>query len=68
MSTSSFSTNLVMGILGELPPREIIPLLKENLHNYLALFESRSLDRVCVPMSSMYLQENNNNAMITGGP
>ncbi len=68
MCTSSFSTNLVMGILGELPPREIIPLLKENLHNYLALFESGSLDRICVPMSSMIIQEYNNDAVITGGP
>ena len=67
MCTSSFTTNLVMGILGELPPRDIIPQLKESLYSFLTQFETGSLERVCVPMSSMLIQEDNKDVLSAGG-
>ena len=60
VSTSNFTPNLVMGILGKSPSREIIPQLKTALLDFIVLFATGSLERFDVQVSPMLLKGGNN--------
>ncbi len=60
VSTSNFNPNLVMGILGKSPPREMIPQLTTVLQDFIALFATGSLERFDVQVRPMLLKGGHN--------
>lgn len=64
VSTSNFNPNLVMGILGKSPPREMIPQLTTVLQDFIALFATGSLERFDVQVRPMLLKGGNNGDII----